>query len=173
MSDLKSGDVVSHSLIEDAVKYHGQNLCEALRADQPELWPTLKPDMGRELTPAKRRPAEEKDAQFRKRMLTFISRKADMIFKPVANLDSLRAARDSLDEERETASCGRMPPIETWLEGDMRGRKQRFIDSLQVGDILYANVQSLQENCLILVLLCTSDSHPGTGHFCHKRDEHK
>ena len=95
MSDLKSGDVVSHSLIEDAVKYHGQNLCEALRTDQPELWPTLKPDMGRELTPAKRRPAEEKDAQFRKRMLTFISRKADMIFKPVANLDSLRAARVS------------------------------------------------------------------------------
>ena len=49
-----------------------------------------------------RRPAEEKDAQFRHKLLTFISRKADMIFKPVRDVDQLRAARVSSSERADS-----------------------------------------------------------------------
>ena len=38
---------VSHSLLEGAIKYHGKPLWDALKADQPELWPKLNPEVGR------------------------------------------------------------------------------------------------------------------------------
>ena len=38
---------ISHFLIEGAIKYHGQRLWDALKADQPELWPKLNHDVGR------------------------------------------------------------------------------------------------------------------------------
>ena len=40
-------DVVSPSLIEGAIKYHGQPLWDALKADQPELWPKLNPELAK------------------------------------------------------------------------------------------------------------------------------
>ena len=38
---------MSHFLIEGAIKYHGQPLWNALKADQPELWPKLNPQLAR------------------------------------------------------------------------------------------------------------------------------
>ncbi|CAG5128785.1 unnamed protein product, partial [Candidula unifasciata] len=139
---------MDEKLLGQALQYHGLGLLYSLKAEhQKQPSASLLASLDRK----QHRDPEIKDAEFQKRVCTFIGRKSDMLFKSLSEEEKNRRRHD---HEIIDDGYAIMPPLETFLDGPSHLRRGHFYKSLRPNDCVSGVVLSVLENGLRIQLLC-------------------
>ncbi|KAH9514682.1 Tetratricopeptide repeat protein 14 [Bulinus truncatus] len=133
-------------LVGQALQSHGVDLLSSLKREQQDV-PSSAIEYLENGNPVE---PEIKDVEFRKKLISFIARKSDLLFESFT-----RKEKDSTkNDEKIDDSYAIMPAVELFMEVPPLYRRQHFFESIRSMDCVTGMVTSMSDNGLRIQLLC-------------------
>lgn len=146
-------------LVAQALNYHGQQLQKVWEGERNEnelVMLNLK-DPSFEIYQQRQKTLSFGDRGKRLRLQQFLAKKADALYDKANLKKSAECLKQELEDEEFYAT---VPGLDTFVTMEKSQRIRNFLESLMIGDVIYAQVMGKSAAGLLLKVLCNCSDCP-------------